>query len=90
MAKQQPKSKKELETISILLPTRGRQEVLKNSLVSLVEKASHPERLEILFGVDQDDEGVVEFIKNEMTALLNENKVEARASIFKPLAGTRS
>ena len=85
MAKQQPKSKKELETISILLPTRGRQEVLKNSLVSLVEKASHPERLEILFGVDQDDEGVVEFIKNEMTALLNENKVEARASIFKPL-----
>ena len=32
---------------------------------SLVSKASHPERLEILFGVDEDDEGVIEYIKNE-------------------------
>ena len=83
MAKQQPKEK--LNTISVLLPTRGRQTVLKESLESLVSKASHPERLEILFGVDEDDEGVIEYIKNEMTSMLNQNKVEARASIFKPL-----
>jgi len=47
MAKQQPK--KEKAVISVLLPTRGRREVLRKSLDSLVSKATHPERIEILF-----------------------------------------
>ena len=51
--------------ISVLLPTRGRQEVLKNSITGLIEKASNPSEVEILFGVDEDDQGVIEFIKND-------------------------
>ena len=43
------------EIISILLPTRGRTEVLRKSLLSLTQKATHPERIEILFGIDEDD-----------------------------------
>ena len=82
MAKQQPKT--EQSVISVLLPTRGRREVLRKSLKSLVSKASHPERLEILFGVDEDDQSVIDFIKEEIAEDLKEVGIEARASIFKP------
>ena len=83
MAKQQPK--KEKAVISILLPTRGRREVLRKSLDSLVSKATHPDRIEILFGVDEDDQSVIDFIKEEIAEDLKEVGIEARASIFKPL-----
>jgi hypothetical protein len=83
MAKQQPKT--EQSVISVLLPTRGRREVLRKSLKSLVSKARHPERLEILFGVDEDDQSVIDFIKEEIAEDLKEVGIEARASIFKPL-----
>ena len=71
--------------ISVLLPTRGRQEVLKHSITTLIEKASNPNDIEILFGVDEDDQQVIEFIRNDLKPLFDEHKVEARASIFKPL-----
>ena len=83
MAKQQPKTEKSV--ISVLLPTRGRREVLRKSLDSLVSKASNPERLEILFGVDEDDQTVIDYIKEEIAEDLKEVGIEARASIFKPL-----
>jgi len=83
MAKQQPKTKPAV--ISILLPTRGRRETLRKSLNSLVSKAKHPERLEILFGVDEDDQSVIDYIKEEIAEDLKEVGIEARASIFKPL-----
>jgi len=83
MAKQQPKTKQSV--ISILLPTRGRTELLRKSLDTLVSKASHPERLEILFGVDEDDQSVIDYIKEEIAEDLKKVGIEARASIFKPL-----
>ena len=71
--------------ISIILPTRGRRDVLKKSIESFVDKASNPERIEILFGVDEDDKGVNEYIKENLAEYLKSKKVEARANIFKPL-----
>ena len=82
MAKQQPK---EDSVISVLLPTRGRREVLKESVKGLVEKSSNPKKLEILFGIDEDDEDLEDFIKNDLAPFFNEHGVEARASVFKPL-----
>jgi hypothetical protein len=72
-------------TISVLLPTRGRREVLKSSLVSLISKAKDPERIELLLGIDDDDEGAREYIEQEIAPMLRERKVECRANIFKPL-----
>ena len=71
--------------ISILLPTRGRREVLKNSIVTLIDNATYPKRLEILLGIDDDDEGLQEYISEEIAPLLKENLVECRANIFQPL-----
>lgn len=72
-------------TISILLPTRGRREVLKSSLESLISKATNTERLELLLGIDEDDDGVREYIEKEIAPMLREHRVECRANIFKPL-----
>jgi hypothetical protein len=67
------------------LPTRGRREVLKSSLESLISKATDPEKVELLLGIDDDDEGAREYIEQEIAPMLREYKVECRANIFKPL-----
>ena len=61
--------------ISILLPSRGRREVLKESILTLIENASNPKRLELLLGLDADDEGVQEYIKDNIAPLLKEHQV---------------
>lgn len=85
MAKQQPKTEPSESVISVLLPTRGRRDVLKTSIESLVNKANQPSRLEILFGIDEDDEGLSDYIKEELAPFFNKHSIEARASVFKPL-----
>ena len=59
-------SKVDKTIISILLPTRGRTDVLKKSLESLINTASDPSRLEILLGLDDDDEATRPFIEKEI------------------------
>jgi|TARA_B110000483_G_scaffold206650_1_gene251106 hypothetical protein len=85
MAKQQPKTEPRESVISVLLPTRGRRDVLKTSIETLVNKANQPSRLEILFGIDEDDEGLSDYIKDELAPFFNKHSIEARASVFKPL-----
>ena len=88
MANKQPKKNKTKVSdtvISVLLPTRGRREVLKKSIQSLLDKANQKNKVEILFGIDEDDEGLQEYIKEELAPYFNKHKVEARASVFKPL-----
>ena len=71
--------------ISILLPTRGRKEVLKTSIMTLLDNVNDPTCLELLFGLDEDDNDVIEYIKTEIAPILQEQGVESRANIFKPL-----
>jgi len=71
--------------ISVILPTRGRTEVLKTSILSLVDNMAEPETVEFLFGVDEDDETVINYIKDEIAPVLQAKGVEAKANIFKPL-----
>lgn len=71
--------------ISILLPTRGRKETLKNSLVSLLDKAANPKRVELILGIDDDDTEVKEYIQSEIAPYLQQLQVECKAQVFKPL-----
>lgn len=73
------------KTISILLPTRGRTNTLLASIKSLVDTAKNPEHIEILFGLDEDDQLSLDFVKTEIAPFLTEHKIEARANVFKPL-----
>ena len=51
----------------------------------MVEKANQKDRIEILFGIDEDDEGITDYIKDDLAPFFNEHGIEARASVFKPL-----
>jgi hypothetical protein len=42
-------------SIAVLLPTRGRTDSLTRSVSSIIENATAPDRLELLFGFDDDD-----------------------------------
>lgn len=75
--------------ISVLLPTRGRREVLVKSVLDLCAKAHNPRRLEILLGIDDDDTGIQEYIKDHLAQPLQDMGVECRASIFQPLGYAR-
>jgi hypothetical protein len=71
--------------ITVLLPTRGRTEVLKTSLETLVSKARVTKRVEIILGLDEDDDDVKKYIEDEIAPYLREHEIECRANIFKPL-----
>lgn len=71
--------------ISILLPSRGRTDVLKASIMSLIDTVKNPKDVEILFGLDEDDKDVIEYIKNDLAPILQKHEIESRANIFKPL-----
>lgn len=71
--------------ISILLPTRGRTDMLLRSIKSLVEKASNPQRIEILLGIDDDDKQIQPYITEHIAPFLKENNIECRASLFQPI-----
>jgi len=74
--------------ISILLPTRGRTEVLKTSLMSLLDNVKEPKEIEIMLGMDEDDTDVISYVKDELGPILQEKGVETKANIFKPLGYT--
>lgn len=48
--------------VSVLLPTRGRPELLRRSVMSLLDLASTPGRVEILVAVDEDDDATLEMV----------------------------
>ena len=71
--------------ITVLLPTRGRPEVLEKSVQSLIDRASSPKDIEIMFGVDEDDNETTDYVKAKIAPYLQNAGVEARANIFKPI-----
>jgi len=71
--------------ITVLLPSRGRPELLEKSLRSLIDTATYPENIEIMLGLDEDDTATIEYIKETIAPYLQDKGVEARANIFKPL-----
>jgi hypothetical protein len=52
-------------TISILLPTRKRIKQLEKAVGSLFDNAKEPDKIQPLFGVDDDDVETLEFLKQK-------------------------
>ena len=52
--------------ISIMLPTRGRTGgALEDSLKSLLDNATNPQSIEIMLGVDEDDQDTIDWVNNK-------------------------
>ena len=65
--------------ISILLPTRKRLNLLKKSVQSLIDNARHPDKLQFLFGVDEDDNKSLKVANNLLGS--NEGKSQTKTKI---------
>ncbi len=52
-------------SVSILLPTRKRVPLLKKCVESLLDNASDPSKIQLLYGVDDDDQDTIDFLKDD-------------------------
>jgi len=76
-------------SISVLLPTRGRTEALKRSVVSLFNRVTGKEKVQLMLGFDSDDtEGIANF-NTDIKPWLDEKKVAYTAMVFDPMGYTR-
>ena len=75
--------------ISVLLPTRGRTDMLKRSLLSLLDLAKSPTELEILLAFDNDDKQSLEWCQQNIFPELESRGVDATVVEFTPLGYLR-
>jgi hypothetical protein len=71
--------------ISVLLPTRGRTDALTRSVLSLVNRSTMPEQLEIIFAFDNDDQVGTDYFKNEIVPKLEERNITYTALLHEPM-----
>ena len=73
--------------ISIILPTRGRVKsgALEKSLRSLLDNAHKPGRIEIMLGVDEDDQETRDWLDNEAQEFVKQWGCGCKAKLFQPL-----
>jgi hypothetical protein len=68
--------------ISVLLATRGRTDSLKRSVDSLLDCATEPDKLQILFAFDRDDTVGLGFFQNSYKQQLLDRKTNFAAMVF--------
>ena len=75
--------------IAILLPTRGRAEMLEKSIQSLVTLARDPNRVQLMFGFDNDDDVGMKHFVNVVQPWLDQQDVSYTAMKFEPMGYIR-
>ncbi len=78
-------SQKPSHSISVLLPTRGRTDMLKRSLLSLFDQAHDPTDIELLLAFDNDDKESLEWCQQNVFPELESRGVDAIVVEFTPL-----
>lgn len=69
-------------SISVLLPTRGRTDALKLSIIGLVNRALKLDKIEILLGFDKDDKVGLDYFTGEIQPWLDQKGVNYTAMLF--------
>lgn len=75
--------------IAILLPTRGRAEMLERSIQSLITKAKDPNQIQLMLAFDNDDEVGTKHFKQVVQPWLDDHIVNYTAMTFDPLGYIR-
>jgi hypothetical protein len=68
--------------VAVLLPTRGRTTGLTNSVTSIVDRATDPSRIQIIFGFDEDDSVGLEHFESVIQPFLDNHAVDYEAQMF--------
>ena len=75
--------------IAILLPTRGRSDSLERSIKSVIELASDPDRIQLMFGFDNDDAIGTTHFEEALQPWLDQQGIQYTAMSFAPLGYIR-
>jgi hypothetical protein len=75
--------------IAILLPTRGRAEMLERSIQSLISKAKDPNQIQLMLAFDNDDEVGTQHFEQAVQPWLDDHMVNYTAMTFDPLGYIR-
>lgn len=75
-------------SIAVLLPTRGRTTGLTQSVFSIVEKAKQPDRIEFVFGFDQDDQIGLDHFSSVVQPWLDDKNITYQALSFESMGYT--
>ena len=73
----------------MLLPTRGRKEALKRSILSAVNTADDIDSFQVLIGFDDDDTATVDYFTTELQPELDQLGVNYQAHVFAPMGYIR-
>ena len=72
--------------ISVILPTRGRATgALQKSMQSLLDNAADPSTIEIMLGIDEDDQQTIDWVNTEAAEFVKPYGCGCKAKMFKPL-----
>lgn len=71
-------------SISVLLPTRGRTETLKKSIVSLLDNIENNHNVEFILGLDKDDFSTIKWIEKILSRTLQDANIDAKTVMFEP------
>jgi hypothetical protein len=71
--------------IAILLPTRGRTDALKRSVDSLIEHADDISQVQLMFGLDRDDDVGINYFNDILKPILDQSNIAYTAVKFNPL-----
>lgn len=74
--------------IAVLMPTRGRTEALNTAVTALIERASQPKTLQLLFGFDHDDRIGIDYYKRIVQPYLISRGITHSARLFQPMTYT--
>jgi hypothetical protein len=69
-------------SISVLLPTRSRTQALTDSVTSIVSRAHNVSKIQILFGLDNDDEVGLAHFESVIQPFLDDHAVDYEAQAF--------
>ncbi len=75
--------------IAILLPTRGRAEMLERSIQSLISMAKDPNQIQLMLAFDNDDEVGTKHFEQVVQPWLDDNMINYTAMMFEPLGYIR-
>ena len=75
--------------IAILLPTRGRAEMLERSIQSLISMAKDPNQIQLMLAFDNDDEVGTKHFEQVVQPWLDDNMINYTAMTFEPLGYIR-
>ena len=76
-----PFSVKATKKISVLCATRGRPQMIMESMQSMLATADDPDSIEFLLAIDDDDQATIDFVQSDIVPAFEERDQDLYAFV---------